>query len=194
MTVPAPHHHTFHLTAPRKKHEENSRRGILEARAGGFEWWDGDHRHDAEGNSWNTHWDMPLLRDGFRDPRRQVGLFSKVSRMDPAVVQRLRTKDGYRIRDSVDEVLYALEHGLGNEFDVKDSRFTVAFFATMRRAVIHHGFDPARVWVKGYPRFHRSIAAAHFAGFPTILLTHGDRVSASYQEFSDYHRGPVTWV
>lgn len=112
----------FHLSWPRRKHEENSLRGIRAARRWlrrlrvAFGWIDldelitkadpdcplaGDDEHVdgvCRGHQVGTHWDRPMERDGFHDPKGLIDPHTRVRDMTLAEVQRLRTADGYRIR------------------------------------------------------------------------------------------------
>ena len=100
----------FHLSYPFKKHVENSIRGVKLAARRRFKWIDADLlitkadpdcRHCAPGVCpghivW-THWDRPMVKDGFYDPLRLLDPRTRVREMTLDEVLRLRTKDGYRI-------------------------------------------------------------------------------------------------
>lgn len=118
----------YHLKFPRMKHEENSRRGVRAARRWLrrlFGWIDldelmtkadpdcplkGDDEHGPDdicrGHRVCTHWDYPMIRDRFYDPEGLIDPHTRVRDMTLAEVQRLTTKDGYRI--SRTHVLVAL--------------------------------------------------------------------------------------
>jgi len=107
----------FHLAFPFKKHVENSIRGVRLAARRHFRWIDADLlitkadptcRHCPAGVCpghivW-THWDRPMLKDGFFDPLHRLDPHTRVRDMTLDEVLRLRTKDGYRIHTA--EVLF----------------------------------------------------------------------------------------
>lgn len=83
----------FHLKFPRMKHEENSIRGVHEAKRRGDDEIDIDMLMDLLGFIYGCHWPFPMLRDGFRDlilPRRRRMLRrTNIKRMTPRQVGRL---------------------------------------------------------------------------------------------------------
>jgi hypothetical protein len=106
----------FHLSFPFKKHVENSIRGVKRAARRHFKWIDADllitkadpkcphvdHPEHGPGDVcrghvvW-THWDRPMIRDGFFDPLKRLDPRMRVRDMTLDEVLRLRTKDDYRI-------------------------------------------------------------------------------------------------
>lgn len=83
----------FHLKRPRKKHEENSIRGVHEAKRRGDDEIDIDLLMDLLGFIYGCHWPFPMLRDGFHDlifPRRKrMPARTNIKRMTPEQVGRL---------------------------------------------------------------------------------------------------------
>lgn len=81
----------FHVKYPRMKHEENSIRGIREAKAKGFTEIDVDMQPDGQGNIYGCHWGQPMVKDGFRDTakRKRMPKTTPITHMTPAEVGRL---------------------------------------------------------------------------------------------------------
>lgn len=80
----------FHVSWPRMKHEENSNRGDRAAKRRGYRAIDLDLLITSDNRIVNTHWDRPLLRDGFRDPRKQISRNARVRDLTWKQVSRLR--------------------------------------------------------------------------------------------------------
>ena len=79
----------FHLKYPRLKHEENSLRGIGEAKRRGKTEIDIDMNPDALRNIYGYHWLYLMLKDGFRDPKRLLDKHTAGDHMSPEEISRL---------------------------------------------------------------------------------------------------------
>lgn len=141
---------TFHVKSPRKKHEENSNQGDLEAVRRGFEGSDHDQQKGRSGCSYNTHWKDVWFRDGFRDPLGEYGPHTPhgplpFDELPDQVIRRLEAHtDGhvYKIRTTVAGIKHAAKAGLeyvivelkpGNSWTLDDMRL---YKRTARRAGI----------------------------------------------------------
>lgn len=141
---------TFHVKSPRKKHEENSNRGDLEAVTKGFSGSDHDSQKGKSGISYNTHWKDVWHRDGFRDPLGQYGPDTPhgplpFDKLPDAVIRRLEAHtDGhtFKIRTTAAGIKHAAKAGLdyvivelkpGNAWTLTDLRY---FKRVARRAGI----------------------------------------------------------
>jgi glycerophosphoryl diester phosphodiesterase len=80
----------LHVAHPTPKHVENSVRGIRRAHRRGFASIDLDMQITKDRVIVGTHWARPLLRDGFRDPKRRIGSHAIVRNLTWAQVARLR--------------------------------------------------------------------------------------------------------
>lgn len=80
----------FHVNRPDEPyHRGNSLRGIRRAARNGWPAIDLDLQMTRDGVVVNTHWDRPMLRDGFRDPWRQIPKEKRVRNMTWNQVSRL---------------------------------------------------------------------------------------------------------
>lgn len=87
----------FHKAHRTPYHVENSIRGIRKAKRAGYAGIDLDLQITKDGVIVNTHWPRPMMRDGFRDPKRKLRRWRTVGSMTWAEVSRLRAPGGYRI-------------------------------------------------------------------------------------------------
>lgn len=86
----------FHVPHGTPYHVENSIRGIRYAAKHGYRAIDIDLQMTTDGRVVGTHWDRPMLHDGFRDPRKQLKPATLVRGMTFLEVTRLR--GGSRLR------------------------------------------------------------------------------------------------
>lgn len=129
----------FHLSYPFKKHVENSIRGVKMAVRRHFTWIDCDllitkadpecphvghpeHGPNDEcfGHIVWTHWDRPMLKDGFYDPLGLIDPHTRVRDMTLNEVLRLRTKDNYRIHSVAVLFRVCAAHNIGAYVEPKD--------------------------------------------------------------------------
>lgn len=115
----------FHLDGGHK-HEENSLRGIRRAKRGGFDEIDIDMMPDVAHNIYGCHWPDPMIRDGFRDVKRQLPRAMHLDQMTPAQVGRLRAGWFHPYRVLRIEVLIAecAHQGIGIRLEPKHPIFT----------------------------------------------------------------------
>lgn len=92
----------YHVPKGVPYHRGNSIRGIRRAARRGFDKIDLDLLITRDRVIVGCHWPRPLLKDGFRDPMRQVGEFALVHRLPWAVVARLVA--GYVVRYRISRV------------------------------------------------------------------------------------------
>lgn len=117
----------LHVEYPVMKHVENSLRGVRRA-ARRHEAIDLDMQITKDNRIVGTHWPRPLLRDGFRDPRRRIGRHARVRDLTWAQVSRLRA--GHRPRlyriQPIERLLYeCARRGVVAVLEPKgDPRFT----------------------------------------------------------------------
>ena len=164
----------FHLKWPRRKHEENSPRGIREAARKGYARIDLDLSITKDGVVVGCHWPRPMIRDGFRDPKKQLKRTRTVASMTWAEVSRLRTKDGYRIWRVEDLIAVCAEEGVEPLFEPKDdARFEdVAPWHPIKKACDAHGLHPTGYSLRSNGRGKKRVAAMNAAGIPAHLLKH----------------------
>lgn len=79
----------FHVGRKEKYHRGNSIRGIRRAHRRGYPAIDLDILMTLCGVIIGCHWPRPLLRDGFRDPKRRVSKTADVADLRWVVVRRL---------------------------------------------------------------------------------------------------------
>jgi hypothetical protein len=130
----------YHVRHPIKKHVENSIRGIRRAARRLFVWIDldllitkadpecplvGDEEHVngvCLGHIVGTHWDRPMLRDGFFDPEGLLSPRTTVRQMTLEEALRLKTKDGYRIKRVRVLLRECALRGIGAYVEAKDDK------------------------------------------------------------------------
>lgn len=160
----------FHIKARvAPKHVENSNRGDKRAKRAGKRGTDLDILITKDGRIVNTHWPRPLLRDGFRDPRGQIGKHARVKDLTWTQVARLRAGRRprlYHIRSIEAALLHCAKLGLVAVLEPKgDPRFNEAW-------VWEHIADVAQdvgctVSVRALPENASALKAAKAAGFET---------------------------
>lgn len=189
-------------------HEENSIAGGLNrAAAGDFPSIDLDWqitKRDPEcphcqqlrrmclGHPINTHWPLPLLRDGFRDPKRQIGLFRRID--DMTLDQALRLDaGGYSMHTDTRMFREAAERDLKVAAEVKHPRY--AEVPVMERLWSAKEATGARVRVMKLsdgPRPLGTLKAAKFVGAETIMIARGP-IPDAWRPYIDYERGPARY-
>lgn len=71
-----------------------------------------------------NHWGRPLLKDGFIDPLGKISKQTRIHELTWAQVQRLHTRDGYRIRRLTVLLDACAQNGIGARVEPKvDVRF-----------------------------------------------------------------------
>lgn len=148
----------------------------------------------------NTHGDKPL-ESGFYDPLKLVPRDKTVEQMTWQEVQRLRAPGGYAIQRA--ETMFALAAKLGVriEFEAKNSKAfeNVKTWQQVRKLAEENGLMARGLiqmkTLSTIPGAPARLAAAHAAGFTTILLPRGSRElpGKDYWPVTDYVRGPVWW-
>lgn len=189
-------------------HEENSIAGGLNrAAAGDFPSIDLDWqmtKRDPEcphcrqlrrmclGHPINTHWPLPLLRDGFRDPKHQIGLFRRID--DMTLDQALRLDaGGYSMHTDTRMFREAAERDLKVAAEVKHPRF--AHQTVMDRFVAAAEAESCTMRVMKLSDGSRpldTIKAAKRAGARTIVIARA-HIPDSWRPFIDYQRGPARY-
>lgn len=79
----------YHLSWPHYKHEENSIHGVRVAHRKHYARIDIDLTVSAEHHIFANHWAHPMLKDGFRDPLRQIDRHTSMHQMTDAQIERL---------------------------------------------------------------------------------------------------------
>lgn len=173
----------------------NSRMGIRKAAAAGARALDVDMQVSADEVFLATHWERPLLRDGFRDPLGRVTRFARVDHMPAYVVQRLRSEEGYRIRPVAELLVTAQRHGVTLCLEAKqDDRLNdPLMWWPLRAAWANSGADLVVMSQPFGGAGVRALAAAKAAGMPTLLLTRG-KVRPGWWEHLDWVKGPAKWT
>lgn len=92
------HRRIYHVPHGTPYRVENSLRGVRRAARLGYDAIDLDLQITSDGVVVCTHWGQPLLKDGFYDPLGRIKRTARVRDLTWRQVQRLRTRDGYRIR------------------------------------------------------------------------------------------------
>lgn len=173
----------------------NSRIGIRKAAAAGASALDVDMQVSRDGVFLATHWERPLLRDGFRDPLGKIGRFTRVDHLWASDVERLRSEEGYRIRPVHQLFPTAKRHGVTLCLEAKEDHRLVHPEAWAQLAADVREED-APVVIMSQPFGGvgvRALAAAKAAGLPTLLLTRG-RVRPEWWDALDYVKGPARWT
>lgn len=190
MTTRVPRRHVFHVHH-QAYHIEDSYRGVRQAIRLLYPWIDLDCHKSLDGTLWITHWPEPMVHDGFHDEQHLLPLHTAIQHMHDSEVERLVTKDGYRIHKAVELVCWALKHGIKVELEAKTSAITKQDFLDLRDEIVRRGLNPDDVQVKGFPQFRRSLQAAYGAHFKTVALCHhrGIRLSKGDEYYLTYYRG-----
>lgn len=192
--VPAKWAGFLHLTPYRKS---NSIQGLETAARRGKDAIDLDWRVGIDGALHNTHWERPMMKDGFYDPLAQVPRRTPVEQMTRDQVRRLRTRDGYAINGPRVMLTKAAELGLRVEFEAKDSPGFAdpAVWSRLRRIVDETGVEVQVKTISNNGDALTRLKRAKAAMFTTILLPRGSRrIPRSWQPFVDYVRGRVIWT
>ena len=192
IRIPRTQGKIFHVPHGTPYHVENSLRGIVLAKRGGYEGIDLDVNGSRDNIIFATHWGRPMLRDGFHDPLGQLPRTTDVHDMTAEQVRRLRTRDGYQIRRVSTLIEGARRLGLSIEVEAKPSPPLYRPRAWHNLAEELNG-DVSGVLVKvlldlGTNPQNR-LRAAHAAGFRTCAIVHGGHnVKDEWAEFVDTYR------
>jgi hypothetical protein len=188
----------YHVTPPRKG---DSIHGLNEAKRLGYHAVDLNFQIDKDREVQNTHWADVLGKGGFIDPLHRIKKGTNIQSLTSEEVARLKSPEGYRIRPAKRMIEEAKKLGLRVEFEAKGSkRFEYGYgglktFLRMKRIVDANRANVQVKTISNIPGAKRRLAAAHKAGFTTILLPRGTRrVPKSWWPYIDYVRGPVWWV
>lgn len=118
----------FHVKHGTPYHVENSLRGIRLAHRLGYDEIDLDMCMTTDDRIVGTHWERPMIHDGFRDPYRELKPMTPVSGMKLDEVTRLRAGRirPYRI-SPIERLLAECAHvGIGAVLEPKgDRRFAL---------------------------------------------------------------------
>lgn len=193
----------YHVPEGTPYHVENSIAGVRLAahRAGQAKAIDLDWHVTRDGVVVNTHWSQPLLKDGFTDPEGKIAQDARIEDLTWADVQRLRTRDGHAIQRAETMFRLCAELGVRMEFEAKGSAAfeDPALWQSLKVLADDTGLTArGLIQVKtisttdGAPA---RLAAAHEAGFTTIILPRGSRALSrqAYGAVTDYVRGPFSW-
>jgi hypothetical protein len=183
----------YHVKKGIPYHVENSLRGVITAQRRGYVGIDLDVNADSEGNIWATHWGRPLARDGFRDPLGKIPRTKNIHDMTAEEVERLRTRDGYRIRRVSTLIREARRRGLTVEVEAKPSPPLYRPGPWKRLAEELDGDTKRDLLVKVLmdlgPHPENRLKAAHEAGFRTCVIVQGHRIDPAWEAFIDTRRG-----
>jgi hypothetical protein len=162
----------FHVEFPRKKHEENSNRGDIEAITRHFYGSDHDWQKDANGVTQNTHWKDVFARDGFVDPEGQYGKGDKFHNLPSHVVGRLVavTKGKrYHIRTADEGIIHAAKVGLKRVYgEAKPNNdWTIADFRTRKATARKAGIGLTIRTMDNWKGWYRTLWRARAAGLRT---------------------------
>lgn len=194
----------FPLTIWHKPHDwpyyaENSKTGIAHAAKVGATGIDLDCHVTRDGVIVATHWPRPLLH-GFHDPLGKIAHHAHVGTLTVAEVQRLRTREGYRIWTAVELLECSKTQGITPCFEVKeDARFQRWHtFNQLREASTRLAWPLVVMTMPhlgGRNRGYKRLAAAHRAELHTMVLTGSGRlqrglVPRSAWAYVDMAKGP----
>lgn len=176
----------------------NCRAGIRKAAARGATALDVDVQVTRDVMLVATHWERPMLRDGFTDPEGTLSRFTRVDRMWLHEVMRLRSPEGYRIRPVHHLIPTAHRHGVRLCLEAKQDAILERREAWEQLDADVRGWGPfpGPVVVMSQPfggAGVRVLRAAKDAGLPTLLLTRG-RVRPEWWPALDYVKGPARWT
>lgn len=142
-----------------------------------------------------THWQRPMLKDGFSDPAGKLGRFKRVATLTMGQVSRLRAYDGYRIWRTRRMMREAARLGITLCLEAKpDGRF--AWPQVWQRVAADAAATGASVIVMSQPHQGHGfvfLEAASMAGLPTMLLSRGVP-RAHHWRVLDYVKGPREWT
>lgn len=196
----------FHVPHGTPYHVENSIDGLNRAATGGYDSIDLDWqltrpdtacRHCRQagvvciGHPVNTHWPRPLLRDGFRDPRRQLGRLHRIDRMTLDQALRLITRDGHTMHTDARMFNEAADRALKVAAEVKHPGY--ADHEVMRRFVVAAQRASCRMRIMKLSDGAKPLAtlrSAKAAGAQTIVIARGP-IPASWRPLVDFQRGPA---
>lgn len=175
--------------------EWNSRVGLRRAAAIGAKALDVDVQLSRDRVFLATHWERPLLRDGFRDPQGRIGRFARVDRLWASDVERLRSEEGYRIRPVHQLFPTARRHGITLCLEVKEDPRTADAAAWAQLAAdVRDKAAPVVIMSQPFRGAGvAALAAAKAAGLPTLLLTRG-KVRPQWWDHLDWVKGPEKWT
>lgn len=162
----------FHVQYPVMKHVENSNRGDRRAKRHGYDANDLDLLITSDNRIVNTHWDRPILRDGFRDPHKRIRSHERVRDLTWVQVARLvagRWPRRYRIRPVEQALTHCARLGLIAYLEPKDDpRFALDWPWQHIRAVADD--VGCEVRVRALPQNAAALPAARRAGFRTKVI------------------------
>lgn len=182
----------FHVAKGTPYHVENSLRGVITAKQRGYEGIDLDANGDADGTIWATHWGRPMLRDGFRDPKRQLPRTKDIHTMTSEEVDRLITRDGYKIQRLSFLIKEARKRGLSIEVEAKPSPplYRPGPWTRLARELDGKtGGVLVKVLMDLGPDAQNRLKAAHEAGFRTCVIVQGHKIDPAWSAFIDTRRG-----
>ncbi len=161
----------FHVRRGQKYHTENSLRGIRTAKRRGYTEIDLDMLITKDNRIVGCHWRRPLLKDGFRDPKKKLGRNRTVATMTLLEVTRLRAgrwPRTYRIQTIERLLRECARLGIGAVLEPKDdSRFALDWPWEHISKVA----DDCGAHVRVYGFDLKNIQAAQRAGFRAKELT-----------------------
>lgn len=165
----------FHLTAPRKKHEENSNRGDREAVRLGCIGSDHDWCKSADGTVWNNHWPDLFTHDGFMDPKGEFGRGDHIQHIPDEALRRLRAYTNghrFRLRTADEGLAHAAAVGLKIVYGEAKPRFkwTIADFRARRKTAKAHGIRLVVMTMDSHRGWRRILLKARLAGCRTRRL------------------------
>lgn len=192
VQIPRTQGKIFHVPHGTPYHVENSLRGVVLAKRGGYEGIDLDVNASSDDVIFATHWGRPMLRDGFHDPIGALPRTTDVHRMTTDQVRRLRTADGFQIRRVSTLIKGARRLGLSIEVEAKPSPPLYAQRAWKNLADELDG-EVEGVLVKVLldlgPHPENRLKAAHAAGFRTCAIVHGGHgLKPEWESFVDTFR------
>ena len=159
----------FHVAHPTPKHVENSDRGDRTAKRHGYDANDLDMLITEDDRIVNTHWDRPMVKDGFRDTHGTMWRETRVRAMTWAEVSRLvagRWPRRYRIRSIEHALKHCARLRLIAYLEPKDDpRFAADWPWQHIRAVADD--VGCEVRVRALPQNAAALAPARRAGFKT---------------------------
>lgn len=157
----------FHVAWPILKHVENSASGDRRARRHGYPAIDLDMLITADNRIVNTHWDRPLLKDGFRDRRGLIGRHARIRDLTWVEVSRLvagRFPRRYRIRSIEAALGHCARLGLVAALEPKDDPRFALDWPWQHIAAVADDFG-CTVSVRALPQNAAALAPARRAGF-----------------------------
>jgi glycerophosphoryl diester phosphodiesterase len=121
-----------------------------------------------------THWPRPMIRDGFRDPKKKLRRTRTVASMTLAQVQRLRTKDGYRILTLSEALEACADAKVKPVLEPKDDRRfnDPELWRKVEAEALAVGVHPEGYSLRSNGRGRLRVAAMKLAGIKARLLGH----------------------